>query len=84
LLENYPDSRKAEEYKLMSIKSYFQFAELSVEEKKVERYGKVIEECNDFADRFPESGFNKEVEQYSTQSQNNLKRYTNEPAKTTT
>jgi len=84
LLENYPDSQKAEEYKLMNIKSYYQFAELSIEEKKPERYGKVIEECNDFVDRFPQSGLTKEVEQYSTQSQNNLKRYTNEPAKTTT
>ncbi len=84
LLENYPDTQKADEYKLMSIKSYYQFAELSIEEKKVERFGKVIEECNDFVDRFPQSGLTKEVEQYSTQSQNNLKRYTNEPAKTTT
>lgn len=84
LLENYPDTQKAEDYKLMSIKSYYQFAELSIEEKKAERYGKVIEECNDFVDRFPQSGLVKEVELYSTQSQNNLKRYTNEPAKTTT
>jgi outer membrane protein assembly factor BamD len=82
LLENFPDSPKADEYKLMSIKSYYQFAELSVEEKKPERYGKVIEECNDFIDRFPESAHVKEVEQYATQSQNNLKQYSNEPAKT--
>jgi outer membrane protein assembly factor BamD len=84
LLENYPDSDKIEEYKLMSIKAYYQFAELSIEEKKVERYGKVIDECNDFIDRFPQSGLAKQVEEYSSQSQNNLKRYTNEPAKTTT
>lgn len=82
LLNNFPDSEKADAYKLMSIKSYYEFAELSIEEKKTERYGKVIEECNDFIDRFPQSPFAKEVEQYSTQSSNNLKKYTNEPAKT--
>ena len=68
----------------MAIKSYYRFAELSVEEKKAERYEKVIEECNEFIDRFPESAFAKEVQQYLTQSQNNLKIYTNEPVKTTT
>ncbi len=34
LLNNYPESAKADEYKLMIIKSYFRFAELSIEEKK--------------------------------------------------
>ena len=45
----------------MAIKSYFRFAELSVEEKKAERFEKVIEECNEFIDRFPESQIGKEV-----------------------
>jgi outer membrane protein assembly factor BamD len=36
----------------MAIKSYFKFAELSIDEKKAERFEKVIEECNDFKDRF--------------------------------
>lgn len=84
LLNNYPDSPKAETYKMMTIRSYYRFAELSVEEKKAERYEKVIEECNDFIDRFPGSALQKEVEQYSTQSQNNLKKFSNEPVKTTT
>jgi outer membrane protein assembly factor BamD len=44
----------------------------------------VIEEANDFMDRFPQSPLAKEVQQYVSQSQNNLKIYTNEPAKTTT
>jgi outer membrane protein assembly factor BamD len=68
----------------MSIKAYFKYAELSVEEKKAERFEKVVEECHDFIDRFPQSQFSKEVEQYLTQSQNNLKTYSNEPAKKTT
>ena len=55
LLNTYPDSQKSDEYKLMSIKSYFRFAELSIEEKKSERFEKVVQECNDFTDRFPQS-----------------------------
>ena len=34
LLNNYPESPNAEEYKLMIIKSFYRFAELSIEEKK--------------------------------------------------
>lgn len=82
LLNAYPDTRQADEYKLMSIKSYFRFAELSVEEKKQERFEKVIEECNDFIDRFPESALAKEVEQFITLSKNNIKNNSNESVKT--
>jgi outer membrane protein assembly factor BamD len=84
LLNTFPESDKADEYKMMVIKSYFRFAELSVDEKKAERFEKVIEECNDFIDRFPQSPFAKDVAQYLTQSQNKLKTYNNEPVKTTT
>jgi len=84
LLTSFPDTQKGDEYKMMAIKSYFHFAELSVEEKKAERFQKVIDECNDFIDRYPQSGFAREVQQYLTQSQNNLKIYSNEPAKTST
>ena len=82
LMTSYPDTEKADEYKMKAIRAYFRLAELSVEEKKAERFEKVINECNDFIDRFPQSGFSKEVQQYLNQSQNNLKLYTNEPAKT--
>jgi outer membrane protein assembly factor BamD len=68
----------------MAIKSYFRFAELSIEDKRAERFEKVIEECNEFIDRFPQSPLSTQVQEYLTQSQNNLKLYTNEPAKTST
>jgi outer membrane protein assembly factor BamD len=84
VLNTYPDSQKSDEYKLMSIKAYFKFAEMSIEEKKAERFEKVIEECNDFTDRFPGSPLSKEVEQFLILSQNNLKNKSNEPSKTTT
>ena len=84
LLNSFPESAKSDEYKIMVIRSYFRFAEMSVEDKKAERFEKVVQECQDFIDRFPESPFAKEVEQFLAQSQNNLKIYTNEPVKKTT
>ena len=84
LLNQYADTEKADEYKLMAIKSYFRFAEMSVEEKKAERFEKVVEEAADFMDRFPESPLTKEVQEFVTLSQNNLKIYSNEPVKKTT
>src|SRR5438046_780685 len=42
LLNNYPESDKAEDYKFMSIKSYYRFAEMSIQEKRSERFEKVI------------------------------------------
>jgi len=84
ILNSYPESPRSDEYKMMAIKSYFRFAELSIEDKRAERFEKVIEECNDFLDRFPQSPLSKQVQEYLTQSQNNLKLYTNEPAKTST
>jgi outer membrane protein assembly factor BamD len=84
LLNSYPESHKADTYKLMTIKSYYRLAELSVEEKKSERFGKVIEECNEFMDRFPQSSLTKEVEHFLNLSQTNSKNLSNEPSKTST
>ncbi|MCX8020471.1 MAG: outer membrane protein assembly factor BamD [Chitinophagaceae bacterium] len=82
LLNEFPESHRADEYKFMVIKSYFQFAELSVEEKKAERYEQVIQECNDFYDRFPGSKLKNEVDQYLNLCKDNLKKYNYEQTKT--
>ena len=84
LLNDYPDTKTGDLYKMMSIRSYYRFAELSVEEKKSERFEKVIEEANEFLDRFPQSSLAKEAENFLNLSKNNLNKYTNEPVKTTT
>ena len=78
LLNSFPESGKADEYKLMIIKSYYRFAEMSVEEKKQERYELVVNEANEFIDRFPESKLKKEVDEYLSLSQKNLKNTVNE------
>lgn len=82
LLNSFAESARADEYKLMVVKSYFRYAELSIEEKKVERYEQVINECYEFIDRYPESKFRKEIDNFINLSQNNIKILTNEQTKT--
>ena len=83
LVNSFPDTKKGDEYKLQAIKSYYLYAENSIEDKRAARYEQVVAEVNDFNDRFPESGLKAEAERYSTLSQNNIKQIQNEQAKTT-
>ncbi len=62
----------------MIIKAYYRFAELSVEEKKAERFEQVINECNEFTDRFPDSKLKKESDVFLNLSQTNIKNLGNE------
>ena len=73
LLNSYPDAPNADEFKLWIVKSYYRYAAMSIPDRQNERYGQVIEEAQDFQDRFPESKLLKEAERYLTLSQNNLK-----------
>jgi outer membrane protein assembly factor BamD len=82
LLNNYPESAAADVYKLQAIKSYYRFAQLSILDKQVERYEKVVSAYDDFTDRFPESKLVKEAEEYKNFSLNNIKEIKNEQAKT--
>ncbi len=81
LSENFPDSRKADSYKLLVIKSYFKYAEYSFEEKQQERYEKVVLECADFLERFTDSKLKDEVSKYKSQSINFIKSIKNEQTK---
>ena len=83
LLNAFPESVRADEYKLMAIRSYFQYAEMSIEEKRVERFEQVVNECYEFTDRYPESKLRKENEVILNNSQNNIKTLKNEQVKTT-
>jgi len=82
LMNNFPESEKSDQYKLQVIKAYFQYASLSIDEKKAERYEQVVSECNEFIDRFPESKLVKDVERFLNISQTNIKALKNEQAKT--
>jgi outer membrane protein assembly factor BamD len=79
--EDFPDSKRADEYKLQMIKSYFKYAEQSLEEKQEERFEKVLSECADFNERFTDSKLLAEVIKYKTQTTNYLKNLKNEQIK---
>jgi outer membrane protein assembly factor BamD len=82
LINSFPDTKIGDQYKLQAIKSYYLYAENSIEDKKAGRYEQVVNEVNDFADRFPESSLLKDAERYATLSQNNIKQIQNEQVKT--
>ena len=82
LLNSYPESIKGEEYMMMAVKSYYQYAKLSIYDKQEERYQKVSAAYFDFADRYPESKLLKDAENYKNISLNNIKQIQNEQAKT--
>lgn len=73
LLDTYPDAPAADEFKLWVVKSYYKYAEMSIHTRQIERYEQVIQEAEDFQDRFPDSKLLKEAERYLTLSQNNIK-----------
>ncbi len=77
LLNSYPESTRGDEYKLRIVKSYYKFAKLSIVEKQIERYEKVIAEYQDFVDRYPESKLLKDAESYNSLSLNHIKEIKN-------
>ena len=81
LMNSYPDSEKSDEYKLLIIRAYYQYALQSIEEKKEDRFEQVVTQCNEFIDRFPDSRLGKSVQEYLTISQNNIKSLKNEQVK---
>lgn len=81
LINNYPDSEKSDAYKLMVVKSAFAYAKNSVEMKQLERYELVLNECADFADRYPDSKLLTEVEKFKSNSENKIKSIQNEQSK---
>jgi outer membrane protein assembly factor BamD len=78
ILNNFPDSDKGDEYKLMVIKSWAKYAHNSYEIKQAERYEKVLNECADFVDRFPDSKLVSDVAKIKSQTENSIKSLKNE------
>jgi outer membrane protein assembly factor BamD len=87
LIDDFPDSDNSDSYALNSIKSYYKYAEMSVVDKQPERFEKVVNDVNDFEQRFPSSKLLTDVDGYKTHAENNLKKLqtqNNEQIKATT
>lgn len=54
-LKTYPYTPKREEFSILIMKSKFELAQQSVEEKRLERYRDAEDECYGFLNEFPES-----------------------------
>jgi len=82
LINNYPESVKGDEYKLKTVRSYYRFAKLSIPEKQIERFERVVTEFEDFVDRYPDSKLLKDAESYKNLSLNHIKDLKNEQTQT--
>lgn len=56
-INDYPYSLRREDFAILILRSKFELAEQSVEEKKVERYHSAIDEYHGFCNEYPESKF---------------------------
>jgi outer membrane protein assembly factor BamD len=72
LSDGYPDSKNADQYKILTLKAYFQFAENSFVDKQKERFDKVVAEYNDFVDRYSDSPLMAEAKKIKKQTDNYL------------
>ncbi len=73
-INDYPYSALREDFALLIMKSKFELAEQSVEEKKLDRYRDAEDECYGFINEFPESKNKKLAEKYIA----SCKKYTGE------
>jgi len=87
LIDDFPDSESSDAYALNSIKSYYKYAQMSIVDKEVERFEKVVNDVNDFEQRFPGSKLLSEADNYKALSEENIKKLqtqNNEQTKATT
>ena len=63
-LKTYPFSKLREDFSLLIMKSKFELAENSTEQRKLERYRDAEDECYGFLNEFPESKDKSLAERY--------------------
>ena len=73
-LKDYPYTSMREDFALLIMKSKFELAEQSVEDKKLERFQDAEDECYGFLNEFPDSKEKSLAEKYI----NKCKEYTKE------
>lgn len=72
-LKSYPYSKYREDFELLILKSKYQEAKQSVDEKKEDRYREVIDEYFSFINNFPESKHLKEAQNIYNLSRHQVK-----------
>ena len=63
-IKDFPFSRKREEFAVLVMKSKFELAQSSVEERSLDRYRDAEDECYGFLNEYPDSEYRKLAEKY--------------------
>ncbi len=74
VIKDYPGTSFQEEALYLSLRSYYLYAEKSIETKKAERYKLTLESYLKLIDTFPQTKYLKEAEKIYTNAQVSLKR----------
>ena len=61
-IKDYPYSKYKEDLEMLILKSRFQEADLSVDERKADRFREVVDEYYNFINNYPESNYRNEAE----------------------
>lgn len=71
-LRDYPDTKYAEEIEFLTIQAQYEFAKISYERKQPERYTQAIGFADEFTEKYPQSKFLKEANDYKKSSQQGI------------
>ena len=77
-LKDYPYSTKREDFALLIMKSKFELATQSIDEKKLERYQDAEDECYGFINQYPDSKEKATAEKYIARCKRFTMRHSNE------
>ena len=78
VLETYPESSKADYYQYMMMRSFYEFAKISVKEKQEERFGNASSAYEELKATYPQSTYLTDATKLYTQVQNNINQLRNE------
>ncbi len=73
LLRDFPETKNAEEVRMMIVKSAYNLAENSVYEKRKKRYEETIELAQKFTNRYPKSSYAREMRELEKLSKSAIK-----------
>ena len=74
-IKDFPYSAKREQFAVLVMKSKFELAERSVEERRLDRFRDAEDECYGFLNEYPDSEYKKLAERYIEQCKKHTKDY---------
>ncbi|MCB0698648.1 MAG: outer membrane protein assembly factor BamD [Chitinophagales bacterium] len=78
VLTEYPESSRADEYKYMIMKSWYEYAKQSIRSKQEERYANVLSSYKELQQEFPNSKYLSDAKKYFSLADDNIKKLRNE------